>query len=280
MRLLIAVAAFAALSTAAYADPTLDIPLDLSGTRPAVAISIGGAPAELWIFDTGAGGTVINIDRARALNLPEEQPVRLGSPAGGTPQEGFMTTLNGASINGVALPALRVVAAPSLMPDRGGVLSPNAFRGRLVTFDFAHSIAHVSDKTPANIPSGEATPYSGGGGHHALPSIPVTVNGQALEAHLDSGSPGGLTLPYSMAASLPLAAPPVQTGVARFVDGTHPRYTATLNGHAQVGPLSLDNPQIEFIDGLPMVNIGMRLLSQMKVTLDPEQQRSWAVAAN
>jgi hypothetical protein len=174
------------------------------------------------------------------------------------------------------LPATHIVAAPATLPDRGGVLSPFAFAGQLVTFDFAHARVRVADKTPANTPASAPLPYTGTGRGHQLPSINVVLGDQTWAAHIDTGAPGGIHFPYAMASSLPLAAPPVRTGVAHFVDGEHARYSAALNGRISVGPLTLDNPQIEFIDGLPFVNVGMDLLRQMTITLDPAAQQSWA----
>jgi hypothetical protein len=273
-----------ALALAFVATPTraetYDIPLDMSGPRPAVSISINGEPAELWTFDTGAGGTIMNIDRARALNLPEEQPVQIGSPAGGTPQQGFLTTISTLSIGGHAMPPTRVVAAPATLPNRTGVLSPNAFAGQLVTFDFAHNRVRIADNTPANTPQSAPIPYGDSGRGHPLPSVPVTLGGQTWPAHIDTGAPGGIHFPYAMASSLPLAAPPVEVGRVHFVDGDHARYHATLNGSLRVGPLTLENPEIDFIDGLPLVNVGMGLLSQMVITVDPAGERSWAALAN
>ena len=272
--------AAAAIAATASAQPTAQIiPLDLTGSRPAVSVSIGGAPPELWVFDTGAMGAAINMDRARALNLPEEQPVQLGSPAGGTPMQGFFTTLSNARVGDVALAPFQIVAAPSLVPGRGGVMSPAVFSGKLLTLDFAQSQLRITDKSPATLPRGPATPYEGARAGHALPSISITINGQTLHGHIDTGSPGALILPYAMAASLPLAAPAVQVGVAHFVDGVHPRYSATLNGDVQVGPLTLHNPEIGFIDGLPTLNVGTQLLTQMTIVLDPAEQRSWALAS-
>ena len=59
------------------------IPLDLSGPRPAVQVSIGGRQPEPWVFDTGSEGSIVDVARARAWNLPEQRPVLIGSPAGG-----------------------------------------------------------------------------------------------------------------------------------------------------------------------------------------------------
>jgi hypothetical protein len=237
-------------------------------------VSIGGGAPELWVFDTGSMGSIINAERARALGLPQQGIALAGSPAGGAPIEGFITSVTDMHIGDVAMPPMQLAAFPSFLPDRGGVISPNTFSGRLLTLDFAASQLRISDKTPANRPSGEGYPYSGNA-RHRLPSVPVTVAGQTNAAHLDSGSPGALTFPYSMVASLPLTGTPVAAGHARFVDGVHDKYTAQINGDVQVGPLTLHNPEISLIDGLPFVNVGMGVLRRMTITLDPEDQRVW-----
>ncbi len=258
----------------------LNLPLDLSGTRPAVLVSVGGGPGELWIFDTGAGGSVVDIARAQAWALPNQGPALIGSPAGGTPVEGFRTNVSGATVGGASLPNFAAVAMP-LPPhlERAGVLSPNMFLGQLVTLDFARTELRVTDRNAASLPSGEATPYSGAG-HHRLPSIAVALAGHTHMAHLDTGAPRGILFPYSMAASLPLTEPPVRNGVARFVDGEHARYSARVRGEVTVGPLTLTDPEVEFVEGLPTVNVGMDLLRQLTITLDPEAQLVWATSSD
>jgi hypothetical protein len=275
MRILFASLAAIALIGAPARAETDDIPLDLSGPNPTVTISINGGAPEHWILDTGAMGSLMNIERARALGLREEDTVQIGSPAGGTPMQGFLTTLNNVRVGGAPVASMRVVAAPWDHEDLDGVLSPNAFSGRLVTFDFGHALVHISDKTAATTPRGAGTPYRGEGPHR-LPGIPITLGASHWTAHMDSGAPGGLVFPYSMASSLPLTAAPVLAGHAQFVDSVHDRYRATLNGQIQIGPLTLDHPQIEFIDGLPELNVGMQVLRRMRVTLDPEAQVAWA----
>jgi hypothetical protein len=262
-----------AAAPAAYAQDQV-FTLDLSGTRPALPVAIGDRPAELWIFDTGAQGNVVEIERARTWQLPNNGAAQIGSPIGGEPAQGFRTNIEGARIGDRTLPPFNAVAMP-LPPrlDRAGVLSPNMFRGQLVTLDFARTELRVSEKNATNLPAGEGTPYTGA---HPLPAMNVSVGDQTYSAHLDTGAPHVLVFPYSMAASLPLDAPPEVAGVAHFVDGVRTRYRGRINGTVQVGPLTLTNPEVGFIDGLPFLNVGMGALSQMRVTLDPEARLSWA----
>lgn len=258
---------------AAFARETT-IPIDLSGPRPTVSVRIGDSAPEAWVLDTGSGGSVITVDRAHALGLPEQQPVRIGSPAGGTPLEGFLTTVPSMSIGEVTINDVGLAAIPGPPSAHTGVLSPNVFAGRLVEFDFADSVVRIRDASEA--PTSGATPYVGEGGR-ALPTLPVTVPGQVLNAYIDTGAVQAVTFPYEMAASLPLAAPPERVGVVRFVDGEHARYRAQVLGQVHVGPLTLRDPTVDFIDGLPFVNVGMEALRQLTITLDPAGQRSWAV---
>jgi hypothetical protein len=258
-----------------WANGDLVFPLDMSGARPKVLLSIAGRPAEPWIFDTGAMASVINEAKVHELGLPNQGAQRVGSPIGGQAIEAFRTMISGARIGETALPDFSAVAMP--LPGHlqsTGVLSPNIFQGRLVRFDFDRSEVRVTDR--ANAPAGVPTAYTGA---HPLPAIRVSVSGQTHEAHLDTGAPHVISFPYALASSLPLAAPPVEAGRARFVDGDRAHYTAQIVGTVQIGPLTLTDPQIAMIDGLPFVNVGTEALRRMTVTLDPERRLSWVELA-
>jgi hypothetical protein len=263
------------LAREAAADEDVVFSLDMSGPRPTVMISINGQAPESWIFDTGAMGGVIAIDRATALGLANNGAARVGSPTGGTPVEGFRTAISGARIGGAVLPDFNATAMP--LPQglqQTGVLSPNIFHGRLVVFDFAHAQVRVTDR--ANAPADEPTPYTGS---HPLPGLAVRVGEQSFDAHLDTGAQYMLSFPHSMAALLPLAAAPESAGTARFVDGERPVFRAQLRGAVEIGPLRVNDPEIRLIEALPYVNVGTEALRQMIVTLDPERRVNWVQLA-
>ena len=259
----------------AAAESDIVFPIDMSGQRPSVLISIGGGAAEPWVFDTGAMSSVVSLERVQALGLPNLGVQRVGSPIGGQAIEAIRTSVSGARIGNVALPDFSAVAMP-LPPqlNSAGILSPNIFRDRLVQFKFARNTVRVTNR--ASAPAGEPTPYSSG---HPLPAIEVRVGDQTHQAHMDTGAPGVIAFPYALASSLPLAAAPVEAGRARFVDGERAHYTAQIVGTVQIGPMTATNPEIAMIDGLPFVNVGTQALRQMVITLDPERRVSWATAA-
>ena len=282
IRLLAAAAiALAAPATAQAPSAVETIALDLSGQRPIAMLSIGGGQPVPVIFDTGASGNVIDADFARSAGLREEAPAMVGTPAGGEPMRGFVTTIDDGRLGDAGLRGVRVVAVP--MPAMQalsvkGVFGPGSFSGRLVHLDLGRGEIRVTEKTPALIPSGPASAYLGAG-PLSLPGVTVEIGGRSYEAHVDTGQPGMLALPLAMAGEVPLdgelrpAARP-----ARLADG-QPRETreGRISGTVRVGPLTLQNPEARFIEGLQRVNVGMAVLRGNTLVLDPAERRSWLV---
>ena len=107
----------------------------------------------------------------------------------------------------------------------------------------------------------------------------VEIGERRFDAHIDTGSPGMLMFPTAMASQLPLEAPMQPADrPARFADGT-PRntYVARLRGTVRIGPLTFENPEVRFMDGLQRVNVGMQALRGLTVVIDPAERRSWLV---
>lgn len=273
-----------AVAAAAQAPAAPDrVGLDVSGPRPIAMLSIAGGEPVPVIFDTGASGNVIDAEFARSMNLPEEGPARVGTPAGGAPIEGFRTTIAQATLGGMAVRDVRAVALP--MPAMRsltvkGVFGPGTFAGRLVHLDLARGELRVTDKTPELIPAGTAYPYSDGG-PRSLPGVTVEIGGRSYDGHIDTGQPGALMFPRGLADQLPLEGALTAGPTARLADGT-PRETfiGRLRGTVRIGPLSFENPEVRFMDGLQRVNVGVAALQGVHVVLDPAERRSWLVPAH
>jgi hypothetical protein len=65
---------------------------------------------------------------------------------------------------------------------------------------------------------------------------------------------------------------------ARMADGV-PRnlFEGRIRGTVRIGPLTFENPEVRFMDGLRQVNVGMQALRGLTVVIDPAEQRSWLV---
>jgi predicted aspartyl protease len=233
------------------------------------------------IFDSAAGSSVLDRSLARTLALPDRGSVEIGSPGANLPVTGFMTEISSARLGEADIERARTVAMD--LPDRlqgvSGIVSPYAFAGRLVRFEFARSRAIVSDKNKASIPTGASYPYGGEHGH-LLPAIEVDVVGTKVDALLDSGSKYGLQLPLEYAKRVPLRGELVAMEPVQMIGGTHAAFRAIVAGTVHIGSLTFTDPEIQFVEGVPIANVGILVLKSATLVLDPEDERSWLLPAN
>ena len=255
------------------------VPLDLTGPRPIAMLRVGTGEPVRVIFDTGASGNVLDADFARAAGLPDDGPAQVGPPAGGPPMLGFRTHLDG-RLGTAARGGTRAVALPMAAMRHlnvSGVMGPSTFAGRLVFLDLARSEIRVTAKTPATIPSGPSHPYSEAG-HRALPGIGVAIGARRYDAHIDTGQPGMLMMPMTMSTEIPLAGPLTDGPPARLADGV-PRAVkiGRIRGTVRIGALTLENPEVRFMEGLNRVNVGMLALRGATLVFDPAERRTWLI---
>jgi hypothetical protein len=278
--LLAAAASAAAVILQAPAPGAVErVPLDLSGPRPIAMLSVGNGEPVRVIFDTGASGNVLDADFARSAGLPDDGPARVGTPAGGEPMIGFHTRLDG-RLGDAALSNVRAVALPMAAMSRlnvRGVMGPSTFSGRLVFLDLARGEIRVTAKSPATLPAGPSHPYSEAG-HRSLPGVEVRIGGRSHEGHIDTGQPGMLMMPMTMATEVPLDGPLTDGPPAHLADGV-PRAVkiGRIRGPVRVGALTLQNPEVRFMEGLNRVNVGMLALRGATLVFDPAERRTWLI---
>ena len=97
--------------------------------------------------------------------------------------------------------------------------------------------------------------------------------GTKVKTDIDSGSPALVSLPLSLAKSLPLAEEPRVVGHGKTVGNEFDVYTAPLKGEAHVGAITLTDPRVDFVEIFPVGNIGFRFLKDLVVTFDPANHR-------
>jgi Aspartyl protease len=258
------------------ARPPAAIPLDLSGAHPTALLTVGTHAPVAMIFDSGAGSSIVSKEIAVALGLPDRGAVQVGSPGASTSVTGFKTWLAAARLGEADLANLQLIALdlPPRLGDVGGVISPRAFFGRLVRFEFMAARAVVLDKTRANLPGDTPAPYGGERGH-PLPAMDIELAGTTVSALLDSGSRYGLQFPLDLAQQLPLRGTLTATEPVHMIGGTHAAYSGTIAGAVRIGPLTLSDPEVQFVADVPIANVGIQVLLQTTLVLDPEGARSW-----
>lgn len=265
------------------AQDAATIPLDITGPRPTAQLRIGESEPVTAIFDTGAAASVLRLEYAQRLALPNEGQAAAHGP-GGTPIAGFRTTIRNGRLGDAGFDDAMAVAFDIRLPLEGvdAIISPGVFAGRYVRFDFANSVAHILPRTPQNRPAGEATPYRGEVAHGRVtqtPGVDVQLpNIGTVTAVLDTGSARGLTLPLTLASRLPIVGELTPRDPIRLVGVEHRAFTGRIAGAVRVGPLTLENVEVNFGDGIEESIVGMEILRNTEIVLDPQARQSWLLA--
>lgn len=243
---------------------------------PTVPVVIAGHGPYLFILDTGAAATLIDEALAAELALESRGKQQVVSPLGSGAQELPVVAMTDVSLGSLGVPDFEatvfdlrgLLGGGNAADVPRGVLSPNDVGDRLVVLDLGGRTARI---TPGQLPEPDGVSVFGYDG--PLPEIPVQIGDHRFRVHLDTGSPGGVSLPLSVAKSLPLQGEPAVVGHARTVDSEVKILGATLNGAARVGGVELANPRIEFLDGAPVGNVGGAFLSNHILTIDARRHR-------
>ncbi len=244
---------------------------DLDG-RPLVEVAINGKGPYKFILDTGADETVIDENLKKELSLETVGTTAL-EPSTGTLR---IRTLS------IAAVTLEGITIKNLLPHGmfgggdapRGVLSAASFPGYLLVLDYPGKriLIHKGELPVAD--SRTRFEYTR---DQILPNVPIHVAGTEVRMHVDTGSPGSITLPAKFLKEVPLASEPTQVGTARTVYGTFPVWSAEVKGSVELGQFNLET-KINFSDvnplpGPPTGNLGYRALRQFVITLDAKNRR-------
>lgn len=265
------------LATALPASADGVIPLDTSGPRPTAKLTIDTAAPVSVIFDSGAGGSVVNNEVGARHRLPDEGSVHISSPGAAKPVPAYLSRLPAARLGDADVSGARVVVGDLGVPLPGisGVMSPNTFSGSLVRFELTKSRVVVVPKSPSSIPPTAASPY---GGAHPLPAMEIDVAGVKLQAHLDTGNGRGFSLPLEIADRFSLQTPLTPAKPVKMAGGERKAFLSRIKGKVRVGPIELIDPEVIFIERFEFANVGFSILKDWTFVLDPAEQRSWLVA--
>lgn len=257
------------------AADSVAVPITMYDGHIGVRVTVNGRGPFPFLFDTGAHGSVMDLAFAREQGFDLGQPVMVGSPGGGG-RPGNLVTIERLELGGLTLKGLASVAFDGLPFPPGadrprGVLGPYSLEGLLVTVDYPGQ--RLVFRRGA-LPEPDGREIFGWEERQRLPEIPVTVGGQALKVHLDTGSSGGINLPTALAAQLALDGPLTDAGYAQTVDRVHGLRGGRLKGRLALGRFTVENPTLTFSDlGAGLGNIGVGVLGGLAITVDPAHRR-------
>jgi predicted aspartyl protease len=235
----------------------------LHNMAPTVEVSLNGHGPYRFFVDTGAAGTLVDTSLMKELDLPVTGEVQLGSPAGGDPVITPSVRVEKIEVGPTVFAGVQAIvmdiAAFEQDPNAPkGILGLNLFHGMLLTIDYPRDRILVREGDLRAADGAEIFQYKEA---NSVPTVPIAVAGMKFDAYLDTGAPGGITLPKKYTDRLPLASQPVEVGRAHFVDREMPILEAPLKGLLEIGRHSFENPPIHFAEFFPTALLGYEILS-------------------
>jgi len=245
-----------------------------SGHMPAVHVMLNGQGPFLFAIDSGGAGTArLDAAIAERLGLQKVGEVRSGDPSGRNARTLPLVAIDSLQVGGARFEGIQAaVRDMGEMPGEkvDGILGFGLFASCLLTLDYPANVVRMA--------RGELPPANGRDviaftREQGIPTARITVAGREMDAHVDAGFMGGVSLPEAEAARLPLASPPKVVGRARTVSNTFEIKAAPLDGSFGIAGIVIERPTVEFQPVFPMANVGARVLRDLVVTFDQKNSR-------
>ena len=253
---------------------SIEIPFEYVHGHLILEAKINGKPQRLALDSAVAGQLHMDSGLATELSLPKTGKIESSD---GTSQNKTMVDL--VKVDRISLGPIEIrdvdAVSRNFKEELGshaafdGVLGAKVFKGFLLTIDYGHKKIKLAK---GRLPDPDGKTILPLKERDGIYTVGLSLGGQTLDAHLDTGSPMGLIMPLRESKKLLLEAEPKLVGKAKTLHNTIEVFQAQLKGDISVGGHKLDR-NITFFDKFETANLGNGVLSQFDVTLDLAQKR-------
>lgn len=250
-----------------FSGDEIDIPMPRKAGRSLVEVRIGDSGPFDFLIDTGAGVSVIDSRIASDLGLAVVGDLVTGVPGG------EQVKADRLSVPSLRIGALEILDATPIALDLDGmtggmmqgVLGLDLFRDVLLTLDPAGGRAVVSRAgLEAGAPGVVRVDTAAG-----RLQFDMMVAGRKVPTQIDTGAPGGFTLPAELLDAIPTVPGTEQRIAAGLVGGTRQIRVLELDGSVRFAGIEYENPRVGFMDPSPgIAHIGMQILDELAISLD------------
>ncbi len=258
--------------TTHLAGKTVAIRMDTEPGRPMVELEVNGQGPYRFVVDTGSPLSVLDERIAEQLGLEVVGTQMLHSPGASEGIQGMRVRAARLEAGGLRIeePVLATMDLAGFSAGTmDGVLGRSHFARRLVTFDYPGSWLVVTDGSLDRADPAVVEIDTEAGSIR----FPVDVAGVSVPMVLDTGSPGGFSVPKALEERLSFRAPPQAGPTIRLVGGVHSTWRATLDGAVRLGSLDYETPELVLTTiSDEFGNIGNLVLRDLRVTLDQTHQ--------
>ena len=248
------------------------VPITMMGPRPTVPVMVNGKGPYTFLVDTGGQGKA-RIDSAlkQSLNLPVVGKAAAGNGQGQSAGDFDLVKVDSLKVGTIEFRDVEAMSRdyntnPNL-PKIDGVLCFGLFSDYLFTLDFpgqklvlARGTLPVEHTTSITLDSG-------------IPSAPAKIADQSINAHIDTGSMGGVSVPLAFGSKLPFDGEPRVLGRARTIAGEMEIKGGRIKGDLALAGQTVPTPIVAYAEIMQTGNIGMRVLQDFKITFDQKNAR-------
>ena len=246
------------------------IRMELARVIPVIPITIGGRELKVGL-DTGApGGPHLPLTLIEALGAEQVGEARMSDPSLQNPVPVGLYRIDDLQVGNIEVDNWIATGRADPRPSAlgvDGIIGLDAFDGFVVTIDYPSSrLVLTRGRLPE--PDGRTSfRYEG-----PIPRVPLTLDGQTITAHIDTGNARyALIAPTTAADALPGRSDAFAVGLARTVNNTFTLMAVPVD-EARVGTLDLHAGTVAFPSPGPHGNLGSLLLRDMVVKIDPANQ--------
>jgi len=249
----------------------VQLPMELTRHVPVIEAKVNGKGPFRFQVDTGFGGMIeVTPALAKTLAMPMIGESIGGDPSGKNQRTMRVYSAESVDVGDAHFGQVEAVEGGPHFEGIDGVIGLQLFKSLIVTFDYPNSRFNVDGGA---LPAADGAKILNYRVEHGVPNIGIDVAGQKVTADIDSGSPALLSMPLSLAKSLPLQGEPQVVGHGRTVGNEFDIYSAPMTGAVHVGAITLTDPRVDFVDLFPVANLGFRFLKNYVVTFDPANHR-------
>lgn len=243
------------------------VPLELIHDKPYVSVMVNGRGPFRFLVDTGTGGqALISPEIAEELALPLVGHARLIDPSRMGEQRSDILLVRSLEIGGAEFREIKAIRHRLYGEEENcqGVLGFTLFKNYLLTLDYPGRHMVLTAGAIAQDGGGAVLPFRMPDG---VPIVPMRIDGQHVEAQMDSGGTG-LSLPERVARQLKFLSTPVEFGRGESLATRFQIKAARLRPDVRLGRYTFKQAFVEINPAFPLVNLGSTPLQNFVVTFD------------
>ncbi len=252
-------------------EPHIEVPMDISIRRPIIELTINGQGPFPFVVDSGAGGTVIDDDLAKKLNLKTIGKALTSDASGQAPKEMSLVAVDRIGIgSAIFFDSIAVIGDLDAVwhdqqdgPD--GVLAFSTFADCLVTFDYPRGklILEVGTLPPAD---GQDILEYEFVDDQQIPWVKLKITGVETPVMLDTGAAMGGILAADLEGKVRTKGAPKPIGMVRRMNSATVQRDARMDGAVMLGRHEIQEPIFNFMGQRSV--IGYQIFKHFAITFD------------